>query len=140
MVLVESCLNSEQVSLMRSNYLEKYILVLKQVVIIAKVVLIWSGLYSGTLLYLQSFFDEEDQKQYIYKEPKVTSLGELCDRLKTMYEGKYGKDNVKLIKDSKTVSMRNFIHIFIYFYVVYSLTELNIKVKSLISLRYSGLC
>ena len=38
-------------------------------------------------LYLcfQSFFEYEDQKQYIYKEPKGTSLPELCDRLKTLY-------------------------------------------------------
>ncbi|XP_060575600.1 dedicator of cytokinesis protein 9-like [Ruditapes philippinarum] len=61
------------------------------------------GTYFRVAFFGQSFFDDEDQKQYIYKEPKVTSLGELCDRLKTMYEGKYGKDNVKLIKDSKTV-------------------------------------
>ncbi|XP_053403969.1 dedicator of cytokinesis protein 9-like isoform X5 [Mercenaria mercenaria] len=61
------------------------------------------GTYFRVAFFGQSFFEEEDQKQYIYKEPKVTSLAELCDRLKTMYEGKYGKDNVKLIKDSKTV-------------------------------------
>jgi len=34
----------------------------------------------------------------------VTSLAELCERLKLLYEGKFGKDNVKLIMDSKTVS------------------------------------
>lgn len=53
---------------------------------------------------MQTFFEEEDGKQYIYKEPKVTSLAELCERLKVLYEGKFGKDNVKLIMDSKTVS------------------------------------
>ncbi|WAR28617.1 DOCK9-like protein [Mya arenaria] len=54
--------------------------------------------------YTKSYFDEEDGKQYIYKEPKVTSLAELCDRLKALYEGKFGRDNVRLIMDSKTVS------------------------------------
>ena len=52
----------------------------------------------------QSYFEEEDQKVYLYKEPKVTNLSELCERLKTMYEAKFGQNNVKLIMDSKTVS------------------------------------
>ena len=50
MVLVKSDLNSEQVSLMRPIYIEKYILVMKQVVLVARMVLISRGLYSGTLL------------------------------------------------------------------------------------------
>ena len=45
-VLVESCFNSEQASLMRLIYTEKYVLVLKQVILIARVVLISSGLDS----------------------------------------------------------------------------------------------
>ena len=56
MVLAENGLNSEQVSLMRPNYIKKYILVLKQVVLIERVVLILSGLYSGTLLYFSILF------------------------------------------------------------------------------------
>ena len=51
MVLVRNGLNSEQVLLMRPIYIENCILVLKQVVLIARVVLILSGLYSGILLY-----------------------------------------------------------------------------------------
>ena len=51
MVLVESGLISEQVSLMRLSNIEKCILVLKQVVLIARVVLILSGLNNGTSLY-----------------------------------------------------------------------------------------
>lgn len=55
-------------------------------------------------LYFQSsFFVEEDGKEYIYKEPKVTSLAEICERLKNMYSEKYGKDTVKLIMDSNKV-------------------------------------
>ena len=49
-VLSESGLNSDQVSLMRPIYIEKSILVLKQVVLIARVVLNLSGLNTGTLL------------------------------------------------------------------------------------------
>ncbi|XP_052785231.1 dedicator of cytokinesis protein 9-like isoform X7 [Mya arenaria] len=62
------------------------------------------GKYFRVAFFGQSYFDEEDGKQYIYKEPKVTSLAELCDRLKALYEGKFGRDNVRLIMDSKTVS------------------------------------
>ena len=51
-VLVKSGLDSEQVSLMRPIFIENFILVLKQVVLIARVVLILSGLNSGTSLYL----------------------------------------------------------------------------------------
>ena len=50
MVPVESGLNSEQVPLMRPIYIENCILVLKKVALIVRVVLISSGLYSGTLL------------------------------------------------------------------------------------------
>ena len=50
MTLVESGLNSEQVSLMRPIYIEKMHFVQKHLVLIARMVLISSGLYSGTLL------------------------------------------------------------------------------------------
>ena len=33
----------------------------------------------------------------------MTSLAELCDRLKNLYGSKFGMDNVKLIKDSNPV-------------------------------------
>ena len=49
MVLVESGLNSVQISLMRPTYIEQSILELKQVVLIARVVLISSGLNIGTV-------------------------------------------------------------------------------------------
>ena len=44
LVLVESGLNSEQASLMRPIYIENFILVLKQVVLIAREVLSLSGI------------------------------------------------------------------------------------------------
>ena len=55
MVLVESGLNSGQVSLMRQLYIKKCFLVLKQVVLIARVVLISGDLNNGTLLYMFFF-------------------------------------------------------------------------------------
>ena len=48
--LVESGINSGQVSLMRPVCIENCISVMKQVVLIARVVSILSGLYSETLL------------------------------------------------------------------------------------------
>ena len=61
--------------------------------------------FSVLISLFQSFFEYEDQKQYIYKEPKVTSLAELCDRLKNLYGSKFGMDNVKLIMDSNRVRL-----------------------------------
>ena len=60
MVLVESDLNSEQVSFLRPIRSESCISALnleasKQVVFIERVVLILGGLYMGTLLYLQKY-------------------------------------------------------------------------------------
>lgn len=51
------------------------------------------------------YFDSEDGKEYIYKEPKVTSLSEISERLRGLYSEKHGKDTVKLIQDSKNVSI-----------------------------------
>ena len=55
-------------------------------------------------LFKQTFFEEEDGKEYIYKEPKVTSLSEICERLRNLYTEKFGKDAIKFIKDSNKVS------------------------------------
>ncbi len=54
---------------------------------------------------MQQFFEEEDGKEYIYKEPKITSLTEICDRLRNMYTQKYGNGKVKIIMDSNRVSV-----------------------------------
>ena len=58
MVLVESDLNNEQVSLKRRIYTEKCIFVLKQVDLVARVIFISGGRYSGTSQYnFANFFD-----------------------------------------------------------------------------------
>lgn len=63
------------------------------------------GKFYRVAFYGQAHFDEENGKEYIYKEPKVTSLAEICDRLSTLYTYRYGKENVKLIMDSKKVNV-----------------------------------
>ena len=52
----------------------------------------------------QTYFEDEDCKEYIYKEPKVTSLPEICERLSNVYGDKYGREIIKLIMDSKKVN------------------------------------
>ncbi|XP_013917046.1 PREDICTED: dedicator of cytokinesis protein 11-like [Thamnophis sirtalis] len=49
---------------------------------------------------LQAFFEEEDGKEYIYKEPKLTGLSEISFRLLKLYGEKFGAENVKIIQDS----------------------------------------
>ncbi|KAJ8031225.1 Dedicator of cytokinesis protein 9 [Holothuria leucospilota] len=48
-------------------------------------------------------FDDDDGKEYIYKEPKITTLTTICQRLEAMYQEKFGKDHVHLIRDSVEV-------------------------------------
>lgn len=52
---------------------------------------------------LQGFFEEEDGKEYIYKEPKLTGLSEISQRLLTLYGEKFGQENVRIIQDSNKV-------------------------------------
>ena len=58
LVLAEYGLNSQQVSLMRHIDLKKFILILKQVVLMARVVLISSGLNSKTSLHIKEIRDQ----------------------------------------------------------------------------------
>lgn len=51
----------------------------------------------------QGFFEEEEGKEYIYKEPKLTGLSEISQRLMKLYADKFGIDNVKIIQDSNKV-------------------------------------
>lgn len=53
----------------------------------------------------QSFFEEEDGKEYIYKEPKLTGLSEISLRLVKLYGEKFGTENVKIIQDSDKVTI-----------------------------------
>uniref|UniRef100_A0A673CDM6 Dedicator of cytokinesis 11 n=1 Tax=Sphaeramia orbicularis TaxID=375764 RepID=A0A673CDM6_9TELE len=62
------------------------------------------GTYFRVAFYGQGFFEEEDGKEYIYKEPKLTGLSEISQRLLTLYGEKFGPENVKIIQDSNKVN------------------------------------
>jgi len=49
--------------------------------------------------------EELDGKEYIYKEPKITRLGEIQERLKTIFCEKFkcSEDKLRIITDSNTV-------------------------------------
>lgn len=63
------------------------------------------GRYYRVAFYGQAYFEEESGLQYIYKEPKVTSLSEISERLLKQYCEKFGQDVVKMIQDSSPVSI-----------------------------------
>ena len=48
-------------------------------------------------------FGLDNRKQFIYKEPKVTSLSEISSRLEKLYSAKFGSGKVKLILESAKV-------------------------------------
>lgn len=63
----------------------------------------------------QAYFDEKNEEseasiksgvEYIYKEPKVTSLSEVSEKLYKLHCEKFGQDVVKIIMNSNPV--RNF--------------------------------
>ncbi|NXX92071.1 DOCK9 protein, partial [Centropus bengalensis] len=53
------------------------------------------------------FFEDEDGKEYIYKEPKLTPLSEISQRLQKLYSDKFGSENVKMIQDSGRVNPKD---------------------------------
>uniref|UniRef100_A0A8C6Q994 Dedicator of cytokinesis 11 n=1 Tax=Nothobranchius furzeri TaxID=105023 RepID=A0A8C6Q994_NOTFU len=62
------------------------------------------GTYFRVGFYGQAFFEEEDGREYIYKEPKLTGLSEISQRLLTLYGEKFGQENVRIIQDSNKVN------------------------------------
>lgn len=61
------------------------------------------GRYYRVGFYGQAYFEEEHSIEYVYKEPKVTSLSEIAERLFKQYCDKFGQDMVKMIQDSTPV-------------------------------------
>ncbi|KAH0624511.1 hypothetical protein JD844_032060 [Phrynosoma platyrhinos] len=53
------------------------------------------------------FFEDEDGKEYIYKEPKLTPLSEISQRLQKLYSDKFGSENVRMIQDSGKVNPKD---------------------------------
>ena len=66
-----------------------------------------TGIVYIEFVHFQQFFEEEDGKEYIYKEPKITNLTEITERLRNMYTEKFGKGSVKMIMDSNRVRARD---------------------------------
>ena len=66
---------------------------------LGKSVDIWRGVF----LLLPKMFSDDDGKEFIYKEPKITGLAEISQRLENIYATKHGKENVKLILESSKV-------------------------------------
>jgi hypothetical protein len=56
------------------------------------------------LCIFQAYFEEDSGVEYVYKEPKVTSLSEISERLYRLYCDKFSQDVVKIIMDSAPVS------------------------------------
>uniref|UniRef100_A0A3P8UYR1 Dedicator of cytokinesis 9b n=1 Tax=Cynoglossus semilaevis TaxID=244447 RepID=A0A3P8UYR1_CYNSE len=56
---------------------------------------------------VRGFFEDEDGKEYIYKEPKFTPLSEVSQRLLKLYSDKFGQENVKIIQDSGRVNPKD---------------------------------
>uniref|UniRef100_A0A8C8EF65 Dedicator of cytokinesis 10 n=1 Tax=Otus sunia TaxID=257818 RepID=A0A8C8EF65_9STRI len=65
------------------------------------------------------FFEEEEGKEYIYKEPKLTGLSEISQRLMKLYADKFGIDNVKIIQDSNKVNPKDLDPKYAYIQVTY---------------------
>ncbi|XP_048124609.1 dedicator of cytokinesis protein 9 isoform X3 [Alosa alosa] len=65
------------------------------------------------------FFEDEDGKEYIYKEPKFTPLSEISQRLLKLYSDKFGPDNVKMIQDSGRVNPKDLDSKFAYIQVTH---------------------
>lgn len=65
------------------------------------------GRFYRVAFYGREFFDEESGKEFVYKEPKVTSLPEISDRLKDIFGKKFGPENIRLIMSEKEVDEKS---------------------------------
>ncbi|KAG7471086.1 hypothetical protein MATL_G00120630 [Megalops atlanticus] len=77
------------------------------------------GRYYRVAFYGQGFFEEEESKEFIYKEPKLTGLSEISQRLLKLYSDKFGSDNVKMIQDSNKVNPKDLDPKYAYIQVTY---------------------
>ncbi|KAJ8252909.1 hypothetical protein GJAV_G00206900 [Gymnothorax javanicus] len=65
------------------------------------------GTYFRVAFFGQGYFEDEDGKEYIYKEPKFTPLSEISQRLLKLYSDKFGPENVRMIQDSGKVNPKD---------------------------------
>ena len=61
------------------------------------------GRYYRVAFFGKDFFDEESGKEFVYKEPKVTTLSEISERLRDIFGRKFGHENIRLIMSEKEV-------------------------------------
>lgn len=85
------------------------------------------GRYYRVAFYGQGFFEEEESKEFIYKEPKLTGLSEISQRLLKLYSDKFGADNVKMIQDSNKVNPKDLDPRFAYIQVTYVVPYFDAK-------------
>uniref|UniRef100_A0A8C9W540 Dedicator of cytokinesis 10 n=1 Tax=Scleropages formosus TaxID=113540 RepID=A0A8C9W540_SCLFO len=69
--------------------------------------------------FITGFFEEEESKEFIYKEPKLTGLSEISQRLLKLYSDKFGAENVKMIQDSNKVNPKDLDPKYAYIQVTY---------------------
>ncbi|XP_037912923.1 dedicator of cytokinesis protein 9 isoform X4 [Hermetia illucens] len=65
------------------------------------------GRFYRVVFYGQLYFEEDSGVEYVYKEPKLTSLSEISERLHKQYKDKLGGDVVKMIMDSSPVNVND---------------------------------
>ncbi|XP_068140209.1 dedicator of cytokinesis protein 9 isoform X1 [Drosophila tropicalis] len=63
------------------------------------------GRFYRVVFYGMMYFEEDHAIEFVYKEPKLTSLSEISERLAKQYKEKFGADVVKLIMDSSPVKV-----------------------------------
>ncbi|KAL1123769.1 hypothetical protein AAG570_001542 [Ranatra chinensis] len=61
------------------------------------------GTFYRIALYGPAFFEQDSGVEYVYKEPKVTPLSEISERLLHQYNNKFGSGSVKIIMDSAPI-------------------------------------
>jgi len=57
------------------------------------------------VFFVQAYFGDQHGVEFVYKEPKLTPLSDVSERLLCQYGDKFGRDNVRIIMDSNTVSI-----------------------------------
>ncbi|XP_053273525.1 dedicator of cytokinesis protein 9 isoform X1 [Pleuronectes platessa] len=85
------------------------------------------GTYFRVAFFGQGFFEDEDGKEYIYKEPKFTPLAEISQRLLKLYSDKFGQENVKIIQDSGKVNPKDLDSKYAYIQVTHVTPHLDDK-------------
>ncbi|XP_023820922.1 dedicator of cytokinesis protein 9 isoform X8 [Oryzias latipes] len=85
------------------------------------------GTFFRVAFFGQGFFEDEDGKEYIYKEPKFTPLSEVSQRLLKLYSDKFGQENVKIIQDSGKVNPKDLDSKFAYIQVTHVTPYLDDK-------------